>query len=175
MPKFKKKPIEIEAHQWFKNGDHPEDGVTDPSKEEGKVVRYYRNPYNYNYPPPTSLVIHEGPCTHCGKIMRTHGQIDTLEGVCPGDWIATGAKGERYPIKPDVFAETYDLSSKKNIKKKIDEAAQALADLLVSQTDGLTVEQLVTQHQVEVSWRPPIEMSVVLDYTKYKVRKTQAQ
>jgi len=24
MPKFKKKPVVIEATQWFKNGDHPE-------------------------------------------------------------------------------------------------------------------------------------------------------
>ena len=28
--------------------------------------------------------------------------------VCPGDWIVTGVRGETYPVKPDVFAETYD-------------------------------------------------------------------
>lgn len=41
-----------------------------------------------------------------------HGWIDTLEGghiVTPGDWIATGAQGEHWPIKPDVFAATYEL------------------------------------------------------------------
>ena len=27
MPKFRKKPVVIEAHQWFKNGDHPDDEV----------------------------------------------------------------------------------------------------------------------------------------------------
>ena len=27
MTKFRKKPIEIEATQWFKNGDHPKDGI----------------------------------------------------------------------------------------------------------------------------------------------------
>lgn len=35
----------------------------------------------------------------------------TLEGpltVSIDDWIITGVKGERYPCKPDVFAETYD-------------------------------------------------------------------
>jgi hypothetical protein len=34
----------------------------------------------------------------------------TLEGghiVTPGDWIATGIKGEHWPIKADVFAATY--------------------------------------------------------------------
>lgn len=37
--------------------------------------------------------------------------IDTLEGVMtalPGDWIIRGVKGELYPCKPDVFAETYE-------------------------------------------------------------------
>src|SRR5690606_28069754 len=28
--------------------------------------------------------------------------------VCPGDWIITGVKGERYPCKPDIFAQTYE-------------------------------------------------------------------
>lgn len=49
--KYRKKPVVIEAVQWFKNGDHPEDGNQRfVSGEfagelyEGKVVRYYRNP-----------------------------------------------------------------------------------------------------------------------------------
>jgi len=36
--------------------------------------------------------------------------IKTLEGdmiASPGDWIVTGIKGEKYPVKPDIFAETY--------------------------------------------------------------------
>ncbi len=36
--------------------------------------------------------------------------IRTLEGghiVCPGDWIITGVKGEKYPCKPDIFEATY--------------------------------------------------------------------
>ncbi|CAB4189843.1 hypothetical protein UFOVP1288_19 [uncultured Caudovirales phage] len=40
-----------------------------------------------------------------------HGWCPTLEGghvVTPGDWIATGIKGEHWPIKPDVFAATYE-------------------------------------------------------------------
>lgn len=39
-------------------------------------------------------------------------QIETLEGVMtanPGDYIITGIKGERYPIKPDIFCATYDI------------------------------------------------------------------
>lgn len=37
--------------------------------------------------------------------------IPTLEGTMtalPGDWIIRGVKGEVYPCKPDIFAETYE-------------------------------------------------------------------
>lgn len=37
--------------------------------------------------------------------------IQTLEGVMqaqPGDWIVRGVKGELYPVKPDIFAATYE-------------------------------------------------------------------
>lgn len=40
--------------------------------------------------------------------------ISTLEGLHwanPGDYIIRGAKGEFYPIKPDVFDATYDVVS----------------------------------------------------------------
>jgi hypothetical protein len=108
--KYRKKPVVIEATQWFKNGDHPEDDVFRPFEDtgalptearEGKVVRYYRTPD----------LDGQNVCGHCGKIMHVHGWIDTLEGghiVCPGDWIITGVKGEYYPCKPDIFEQTYE-------------------------------------------------------------------
>lgn len=37
--------------------------------------------------------------------------IETLEGAMEaevGDWIIRGVKGEFYPIKPDIFKETYE-------------------------------------------------------------------
>lgn len=37
--------------------------------------------------------------------------IETLEGTMhaeAGDYIVTGMKGEQYPVKPDVFARTYE-------------------------------------------------------------------
>jgi hypothetical protein len=116
--KYTKKPVTIEATQWFKNGDHPKDyagGTTGYEQGElkswdekymidndweGKVVRRYRTPD----------VDGQTQCKHCGEIMHIHGWIETLEGghiVCPGDWIITGVKGENYPCKPDVFAMTY--------------------------------------------------------------------
>lgn len=39
-------------------------------------------------------------------------EVFTLEGMMHanvGDWIITGVKGEVYPCKPDIFAETYEL------------------------------------------------------------------
>ena len=38
--------------------------------------------------------------------------IRTLEGshmATPGDYIIKGVKGEFYPCKPDIFAQTYDI------------------------------------------------------------------
>ena len=39
--------------------------------------------------------------------------VSTLEGdlkVNPGEWIIRGVKGELYPCKPDIFAQTYELA-----------------------------------------------------------------
>jgi len=112
--KFRKKPVVIEATQWFTNGDHPLDNcylvrmdpkdataLCSPFLSEGKVVRYYRNPIGDGYK----------SCQHCNNTMHYHGWIDTLEGghiVCPGDWIITGIMGEHYPCKSDIFEKTYE-------------------------------------------------------------------
>lgn len=120
MTTFRKKPVVIEATQWFKNGDHPmdypADGHVDPVSGnvytaeymrvrdwEGHVVRRFRRPDVDG----AALCEHE----HCRKPMHDHGWIDTLEGghtVCPGDFIITGIKGEHYPCKPDIFEATYE-------------------------------------------------------------------
>lgn len=117
--KFIKKPVVIEATQWFKNGDHPKDYTKDEvvvmrgkqetisaiyrklNNWEGDVVRYYRSP----------TVDGKAACKHCGKTMHEHGWIETLEGghiVCPGDWIITGIKGERTLRLPGARLEGLD-------------------------------------------------------------------
>jgi len=113
METYRKKPVEVQAVQWFKNGDHPEDEVGESldqglglpghvyERQEGAVVRYYRRPDV----PGTHI------CGQCDNVMHKHGWIETLEGghiVCPGDFIITGVQGERYPCKPDIFKLTYD-------------------------------------------------------------------
>jgi hypothetical protein len=113
MAKFRKKPVEIEATQWFKNGDHPEDDAFSPPKlsddedtsgrveREGKVVRYFRRPG----------VPGDGICSECYQPFHVHGWIDTLEDghrVCPSDWIVTGIAGERYSCKNQIFRDSYE-------------------------------------------------------------------
>ena len=116
IKKYRKKPVVIEAVQWFVNGDHPDDESVmvkpdprsttqfEPFLSEGKLVRYYRDPTEQG----SSL------CDKCGKAYNDHGWIDTLEGghrVCTGDWIIKGVKGEFYPCKPDIFEMTYEQVS----------------------------------------------------------------
>lgn len=81
MPKFRKRPVVIEAFQMTEKvftTDHPNDlhikGVIYSPKER---------------------------CAY----------INTLEGrmkVNLGDWIIQGIKGELYPCKPDIFEATYE-------------------------------------------------------------------
>jgi hypothetical protein len=121
MRRFRKKPVVVEAAQWFTNGDHPDDYAKDTHGYEGgelrvftgaerrergwegAVVRYFRHPDD------DGRRVCEVP--GCCRLMHDHGWIDTLEGghiVCPGDWIITGVQGERYPCKPDIFAASYE-------------------------------------------------------------------
>ena len=104
---YRKKPVVIEATQWFRNGDHPDDfsdrdnADSSPPAREGMVVKRYRRPDK----PGSSR------CETCSYTFNDHGWIETLEGghiVCPGDFIITGVAGERYPCKPDIFDQTYE-------------------------------------------------------------------
>lgn len=87
MPKFRKKPVEVEARRFETNND---DGshirsLCDWIEESLDAIQ----------------VSHDG----------TSIKIETLEGVMEanvGDWIIRGVKGEYYPCKPDIFDATYD-------------------------------------------------------------------
>lgn len=98
--KFRKKPVVIEAVQWFPPGDERHD-PTMLSHRKGNAAD-----------PPDYLQI--GDIWQFSTIpgMGDHiFMIKTLEGdlkVSPGDWIITGVQGEKYPCKPDIFEATYD-------------------------------------------------------------------
>lgn len=101
----------LEAAQWHKNGDHPQDdcrtinGASGPFLSEGKIVRRYNHPLDNRY----------RKCGDCGEEMHGHGWIDQgLRGriVCPGDWVLsvplrTNGLVAHFPVKPDLFAAMF--------------------------------------------------------------------
>lgn len=111
MAKYLQNPTVVEATQWWKNGDHPEDrvgetvqgpmGGSDYERLEGVVVRYFRHP---------DIPGEDRDVDGCGRTWHDHGWIDSVYGgypVCPGDWIITGTDGERHPCKPNIFENNY--------------------------------------------------------------------
>lgn len=98
MTKYRKKPIVIDAEQW--SPDTPVSGVHKLDPTSAMKLLPEENEGFYDM------------CRMCGEIYGNHGSCQTSEGlylVCPGDWIITGIKGERYPCKPDIFEATYEL------------------------------------------------------------------
>lgn len=88
MPKFRKKPVVIEAYQV-----PPDDGHTRQL--------------------PPQWLISAIACRPEAVVPVEGGGMDikTLEGTMRadvGDWIIQGVKGELYPCKPDIFAATYE-------------------------------------------------------------------
>ena len=104
MAKYRKKPVVIDAEQWFKVIYDREAGRLFAPEDMPIYhlgVGYYRTPEMDG----------KNKCKHCGNIMHNHGWIDTLEGghiVCPKDWVIKGVQGEYYPCKPDIFKQTYE-------------------------------------------------------------------
>lgn len=89
FPRYRKKPVEIEA---FQLGVHP------------YLPDWFMDKLSAN-----DIVTHG----------RDYGPIEwaeikTLEGIMRverGDWIIKGVKGEIYPCKPDIFAMTYESAA----------------------------------------------------------------
>lgn len=90
MPKYRKKPVVIEAIQW--NGKNLE------------YIETFANGAVSHYIEDSAWQVGKG-IPHC--IVTIH----TLEGdmrVEDGDYIIRGVNGEFYPCKPDIFAKTYE-------------------------------------------------------------------
>lgn len=83
MPKFRKKPVVIEAMRW--SDDHGKNDVRLLDWLRANAVAYVWEGWDLAIP--------------------------TLEGtmkVSKGDWVIRGISGEFYPCKPDIFAATYE-------------------------------------------------------------------
>ena len=99
MPKFRKKPVVIEAVQLtWENWDamcvFAGVGKLSDGKPEGCYIG------------PNGQALQDG---HTSEEMGL--QIPTLEGLHLGrqnDWIIKSIKGELYPCKPDIFEATYE-------------------------------------------------------------------
>jgi len=86
--KYVKKPVVVDAVQWFEDGDHPEVILV---KVEGD----------------------SSVCKYCKRGWNSHGRIERLHhgSVCPGDYIieVRSGIGRRYSsCKRDIFEATYD-------------------------------------------------------------------
>ena len=86
--KFRKKPVVIEAKQWWPPGDERHD----PSMLTGDLYPF------------TTI---KGMGVDNIYFIRVGGVNDNVQ-VHPGDWIITGVKGEKYPCRPDIFEATYE-------------------------------------------------------------------
>lgn len=84
MPKFRKKPVVIEAVQFTGTNAH---------EISAWAARPDRN-----------ALIEEFPKGHGLVIKTMEGNMQAI----PNDWIIRGVKGEFYPCKPDVFVATYE-------------------------------------------------------------------
>jgi len=78
MKKYRKKPIVIEAEQWF-----PFSAI------EGVFTVEHAPEYGID---------------SYGAIFTLEGEMK----VIPGDWIIRGIKGEIYPCKNEIFELTYE-------------------------------------------------------------------
>lgn len=98
MPKFRKKPVVIDAVLW-----------------DGSNVREV---YSFMHGAPTI----SGNIAHdkWDDFVRMHEgkpwMISTLEAkeheVSVGDWIIKGVRGEHYSCKPEIFQATYEPAEK---------------------------------------------------------------
>lgn len=79
MPKFRKKPVVIEAMKW--------DGKAETANA------FIGEAYGTDCKDKAAIIIPTLEGDHRGEV---------------GDWIIKGVKGEFYPCKPDIFEATYE-------------------------------------------------------------------
>lgn len=93
VPKYRKKPIEIEAICWPRDFGYGH--VVDWIVDNGGKAEYHLHLMDGD------LVAHPDP----------YILIETLEGnmvASKGDYIIKGIQGEFYPCKPDIFEASYE-------------------------------------------------------------------
>lgn len=79
MPKFRKRPIVVEAEQWF------------PKKEIKEVYKEFIFHNGMNFKEKYFINTKQGPV-----------QVNS------GDWIIKGLDDEKYPCNPKIFEQVYE-------------------------------------------------------------------
>lgn len=85
MPRFRKKPVEIEAYEFNNRISNPIPVWLTQALDRGDVW-------------------FQGGAAPYLTIRTLEGDMRASEG----DWIIKGVQGEIYPCKPDIFAATYE-------------------------------------------------------------------
>jgi hypothetical protein len=148
MPKFRKKPVEIEAMQW--------DGTADGATQIIEWIHSYGSTATYTCSDPDRCAETNGDTPHAISIR-------TLEGTMRadlGDWIIREPfptdDRKFYPCKPDIFAATYervDGSTTATGTTELETTARVLSALHRSAED--TVTRVIALHEQWVKAGPP--------------------
>lgn len=97
--RFRKRPVVIDAFQYTER--HARNGISEEECPDWLEAAY-----------DAGIATNQVENSTVPRAeWRCYLQIQTLEGdhrADPEDWIIRGVKGELYPIKPDIFAMTYD-------------------------------------------------------------------
>lgn len=93
MPKFRKKPVVIEAIQYMGDNDL-------------EIMDFVGKTLSVSKPPAT--MEHDKEVPHSAYVIH----IPTLEGMMTAsrtDWVIMGVNREFYLCNPDIFEKTYEL------------------------------------------------------------------
>ena len=139
MAKYRNKPNEVDATQWWKMGDHPEVTQYETVVEvglNGEIV---------------SLGADEG-CKQCIRNMGAHGRlavaVDDVVKVCPGDYLYQSVTSETRSASAKCFEEGHELieeelpnlpqvrfTTKKGDPKALSKFMDAVKELIVEYSD----------------------------------------
>jgi hypothetical protein len=123
MPKFRKKPMVIEAIQL--------------TEEQAVLCLCDKQPIFGKHMVSGTYHPEKRTCSHA------YANIQTLEGLMRadmGDWIIKGVNGELYPCKPDIFDKTYEPVEGQQMSKQdgmtATDRARELLELRSKATQG---------------------------------------
>lgn len=123
IQEFVKKPVKVPAVQWTGNNEHEIMDFVGMKLQVSRPPNHYEHD-NYITDDMVTITI---PTLEDGK----NGQVAHVANRY--DWILKGVKGEFYPCKPDIFADTY-----RKVKKLQEEDIPQFQESI----DSLTPEQI---------------------------------